>query len=95
MSISGLIQDIATLLYVAIIIRVLLSWFPQLNQSNNPLVKIVYPKIVYIVHIVTEPILAPIRRFMPRSMAVDLSPMIAIFLISGVQSLLAFLLRGI
>ncbi len=86
MSISGLIQGIGTLLYVAIIARVLLSWFPQISRYNP---------VVQIIHTVTEPILRPIRRFMPRSMAIDLSPMIAILLISGVQRLLAFLLRGI
>lgn len=86
MSISGLIQGIGMFLYVAIIARVLLSWFPQISRYN-PVVQVIYT--------VTEPILRPIRRFMPRSMTVDLSPMIAILLISGVQRLLAFLLRGI
>ncbi len=34
-----------------------------------------------IVHEVTEPILAPIRRFMPRMGMIDISPMLAGFLL--------------
>ncbi len=34
-----------------------------------------------VVHEITEPILAPIRRFMPRMGMIDLSPMVAGFLL--------------
>jgi len=33
------------------------------------------------IHEITEPILAPIRQFLPRMGMIDLSPMIAIFLL--------------
>ncbi len=51
--------------------RVIFSWL-GLNP-DNPLYGIV--------HEVTEPILAPIRQFMPRTGMMDLSPLIAGFLL--------------
>ncbi len=58
-------------LIVAIIIRSLMSWFPL--DPNNILVNIV--------HTITEPILAPLRRILPRLEMIDLSPMLAIILL--------------
>ena len=55
----------------AIFIRVLLSWFPI--DPRNPLVTILYD--------VTEPILEPLRRVIPRLGMIDLSPMVAILII--------------
>lgn len=34
-----------------------------------------------VIHEITEPVLAPIRQFMPRIGMIDLSPMVAIFLL--------------
>lgn len=58
-------------LIVAIIIRSLMSWFPL--DPNNILVNIV--------HTITEPILAPLRRILPRLEMIDLSPILAIILL--------------
>ncbi len=58
-------------LTIAIIIRALLSWFPNVDP-RNPLVEFLLT--------ITEPILAPIRSVMPRMMF-DFSPIIAIFLL--------------
>ena len=58
-------------LLVAIFLRVIFSWLGF--NPENP--------IYGVVHEVTEPILAPIRRFMPRTGMIDLSPMIAFFLL--------------
>ena len=55
----------------AIFIRVLLSWFPI--DPRNPLVTILYD--------VTEPILEPLRRVIPRLGMIDLSPLVAILII--------------
>jgi len=77
-SLADLIRAIGTLLYLAIFARVILSWFPM--QSNNPLVQLVWT--------ITEPILAPIRRFVPRFGMLDLSPMIALILIVIIQQVL-------
>ena len=59
-------------LIIAIFARVILSWLP-IGGSNNPLVAIVYQ--------ITEPILAPLRRVIPRVGIFDLTPMIAIIIL--------------
>ena len=58
-------------LLVAIFLRVIFSWIGF--DPDNP--------IYGVVHEVTEPILAPIRQFMPRIGMIDISPMVAGFLL--------------
>ena len=72
-----ILDRLLVLLLLAIFVRAMLSWFPI--GRDNPIVNIVFQ--------ITEPILGPIRRVMPRTMSIDLSPMVAMFLI--------FLLRAI
>ncbi|MFN8527254.1 MAG: YggT family protein [Anaerolineae bacterium] len=52
--------------------RALLSWFPDIDRSNQ-LVRMLYE--------VTEPILAPVRRLLPPTMGMDLSPLIVFAII--------------
>jgi YggT family protein len=78
-NVASLIELVGTFLYIVILARVILTWFPQVRR-DNPLVQIIYA--------VSEPILAPIRRFIPRSAMIDFSPMIAIFLIIIIQRIL-------
>jgi YggT family protein len=59
------------LLIFALIGRALLSWFP--NAQNNQFGRML--------HMITEPILEPIRRFMPRTGMMDFSTMVAIVVI--------------
>ncbi len=54
-----------------IIARALLSWFP--NTRNN--------QAVQILHQITDVILQPISRVVPRMGMIDLSPMIAILIL--------------
>ena len=63
-------------LIIAIFARVILSWLP-IGGSNNPLVAIVYQ--------ITEPILAPLRRVIPRVGIFDLTPMIAIIILGLIE----------
>ncbi|MFH1140984.1 MAG: YggT family protein [Chloroflexota bacterium] len=79
MNLGVLINYIGTFLYIAIFARVLLSWFPQVS-TTNPLVQFVFT--------VTEPILSPIRRLLPRMGMFDISPMIALILVGVIQSVL-------
>lgn len=52
--------------------RVLLSWIP--HNPRNPLIGFIYE--------ITEPILAPFRRLMPRGgVPIDFSPMIALLVL--------------
>ena len=68
-------------LYIAMIGRVLVSWF-NIGPSSPffPAVNVLYQ--------ITEPILAPIRRVLPRFGMLDLSPMVALLLITLIQQLI-------
>ncbi|MCL4426010.1 MAG: YggT family protein [Firmicutes bacterium] len=62
-----------------IILRALFSWFrpPRYNRTYYQLERILVKW--------TEPVLGPIRRFLPSSFGVDLSPVVAVILISLLQ----------
>ncbi len=59
------------ILQAAIIGRALISWFPV--DPRSPLVSVLNE--------VTEPILAPLRRIVPRIGMIDITPMVAIFVL--------------
>ncbi len=77
-----LIQAIGTFLYLVILARVILSWFPNMSYKN-PIVQFVYA--------VTEPILSPIRRILPSTGMFDFTPMVAIIIIFVIQQILILL----
>ncbi len=56
---------------VAIFIRIIILWVGI--DTRNP--------VVIFLHEITEPILAPIRRFVPPMGVLDLSPMMAVILL--------------
>lgn len=69
-----------TLLFInmlmwAVIARSLLSWFP-VDQSSP---------IFQMLHRVTDPIIDPIRKVMPQTNMIDLSPLGAIFVLIGLS----------
>mgnify|MGYP002682898005 CR=1 FL=1 len=68
-----------TMLTWAIIARSLLSWFP-IDQAS-PLYQLLFR--------VTEPIIEPIRRVMPQTGMMDLSPMAAIIVLIVMSQLVA------
>ena len=68
----------------AIIIRAVLSWFDPRGQ--NPVSRALIE--------FTEPIIAPIRSIMPRMGMLDLSPMIAIFIIIILKQVLGSAVSG-
>ena len=74
-----IVELIVNVLWLAILGRVLLSWFPEVNR-NNPIVVIIYQ--------VSEPILSPLRRVVPRMGSFALTPMIAIILLWLISSIL-------
>jgi YggT family protein len=63
---------------ILIVIRALLSWFPV--DRNNVLVGFL--------ETVTNPILVPLRRIIPRLDMIDLTPMVAILLLMLISWLL-------
>lgn len=79
-----IVDGIVTVLWLAIVVRSLLSWFPA--AATNPFGRAVFQ--------LTEPIISPIRRIMPRSSMIDLSPLIAIILLYIVRAMLHALIAG-
>lgn len=77
---------VSTLIYIlnfAIIIRALMSWF---NPSmENPIVRFVIE--------ITEPVLAPLRRIVPRIGMIDITPIVAILLMQAILNVLDSTLR--
>ncbi|MCU0525353.1 MAG: YggT family protein [Elainella sp. Prado103] len=63
---------------VLLIIRILLSWFPNLNPYEPPL---------SILTQITDPYLNIFRSFIPPLGGIDFSPMLAIFALQIVSSL--------
>ena len=59
------------LLIIAVVLRSLMSWFPV--DRNNPAARLLVQ--------VTEPLLEPVRRFMPRIGIIDISAMVVIFVL--------------
>jgi len=80
---AGLIDIVFRLLYFAILARVLVSWV-----NPNP-----YHPAVQILDQITEPILAPIRRYLPQTGMIDFSPLVAIVLLEVARSLMRSLIR--
>lgn len=68
-----------TVLTVAILIRALLTWIPNLDTSN-PLVRLLVQ--------ITDPILQPARRLIPPVGGMDLSPIVVILALQLLQRLL-------
>ncbi|NLG27882.1 MAG: YggT family protein [Chloroflexi bacterium] len=78
-----LVAMLARLFNVALIARVLLSWFP-LDRSNPTL-----DSVVRVLYAITEPVLGPIRRAVPSVAGLDISPVLAILLVQALVSILA------
>jgi YggT family protein len=72
---------VSFLLWVAILIRVCMSWFAVTNASSTM-------PVVRLLDDIAEPILAPLRRFIPPIGMIDITPLIAILLIQAVFSVI-------
>lgn len=78
-------EALITILYWLIIVRALISWVNP--DPFNPIVQFLYKT--------TDPILAPIRKFMPTLGPVDLSPIIAFFALYFLKLFLVSSLVGL
>jgi YggT family protein len=72
-------------LTMAIFARVLLSWFPM--RDDHP-IKILLMEI-------TDPILKPLRRIVPSLGMLDITPIVAMFLLQILQSVILSALSGL
>lgn len=58
-----------------LLIRIVLSWFMQ--PGSNWFVTLLYE--------LTEPLLEPVRRLLPRAQVIDWAPLVTFFLLQGLQ----------
>jgi len=76
-ALARVVEILLTLFYWLILIRALISWVNP--DPSNTIVQLLYKT--------TEPILEPIRKFLPVS-ALDLSPIVAFLIIIFLKSFL-------
>ncbi|MBO9709866.1 MAG: YggT family protein [Caulobacter sp.] len=87
-----IVSALLSLLWWAIVISAVLSWlvaFDIINLRNRA----VYSISTFLDR-VTDPILRPFRRMIPPLGGVDISPIIVLLIISGVQNILLPALRN-
>jgi len=72
------IRLVCQVLTIAIVLRAILSWFSP--RPTNVLAVILFR--------VTEPLLAPLRRIIPRAGMIDFTPLVAILLLQLIYYLL-------
>jgi YggT family protein len=77
--IEAFINVLAGALTLAIFVRVILSWIPNARLPFG---------LGEFVFAVSEPILGPIRRYMPFFGGIDFSPLVALLAINVISSLL-------
>jgi YggT family protein len=80
-----LVNLVFTLYSAAIIVRAFLSWFNI--SSHNQLARFLYE--------ITEPLLAPLRRYVPVIGGLDFTPMVALVILWLVESLLSSLILAL
>jgi YggT family protein len=79
--ILAIVSALVWVLTILILVRALLSWFPNIIDPRSFIGEFLFG--------VTEPILAPIRSVMPKGIMIDFSPMIAIFVMQAILRVLA------
>ena len=77
-TIVGLLSLLLDLLWFAILARAIVSWFPV--DQNGPIIRALDS--------ITEPVLEPLRRVVPRVGLFDITPMVAIILIFVIRQML-------
>ncbi|MEK7277304.1 MAG: YggT family protein [Chloroflexota bacterium] len=84
-NIVGILSTLSTLFSLLILARIVFSWI-QVDRYN--------PVVAFIFN-VTEPILAPIRNFLPSVAMFDFSPLVAILLAEVVVRILSAIVLSV
>ena len=79
LSIHQAIYQLFELIQLILIVRILLSWFPNINWHKQPF-KLLYN--------ITEPILAIFRSIIPPIGGLDLSPIVAFLFLGMIRTIL-------
>jgi YggT family protein len=83
-----LILTILNIYFWILIAMVVMSWLTAFNIINNH--NNVVRQVNYALYRLTEPVLAPIRRFMPDLGGLDISPVIAIIALQFIRVLVVY-----
>lgn len=79
MLIINIIELLLQLFNLALLARIILSWFPNVDR-RNPVIQFLYD--------ITEPVLRPVREMLPPSGMFDFSPMIVFLIIQVISTVL-------
>ena len=82
MFILQILSLLLQLFELALLARIILSWFPNVDRSN-PIIQFLFD--------ITEPVLRPIREMLPSAGMFDFSPLIVFLIIQVLMTVL----RGI
>ena len=75
-----IVAVVLNIFQLALFIRVVMSWFPLSSSAARSVMDIVVR--------ITEPVLGPIRRALPSFGGIDISPIVAILLLTFITSLI-------
>lgn len=86
-AILTIVQYALQIFIYVLIANAIFSWLYAFNviNTNNPVVG----SIARLLYQLTEPVLRPIRRFMPNLGGVDISPIIAVLIVLFLQMIIA------
>ena len=76
MSLYQGIANLFQLLQLILIVRILLTWFPNINWWNQPF---------KLLRDITDPLLEPFRKIIPPIGGLDLSPMVLFFVLNMLE----------
>lgn len=82
-----LVRAVSGVFFWLLLIRAIMSWFIQGNYNRS------FHDVYRVLVQLTEPILAPIRRWLPAAGPLDLSPLVALLLVRVVGMLVIRLLE--
>ena len=78
------LKSIGLAIFYVLFIGAVLSWF---NRGNSP--------VIYAFYQLSEPLLRPIRRFLPTLGMIDFSPMVVVFILLFLNNLMLDMLGGL
>jgi len=84
LSLYQAIDNIFTVLWLIIVIRLLLSWFPDVDWWKQPF---------KFIHEATEPILEPFRRLIPPMGGLDISPIFVFICLQAIQTIIQMMFK--
>ena len=81
----GIVGLLVNIYFFALLAMIILSWIAQ--GSNNPA--------IYLLHQITEPVMAPVRKLLPPMGGLDFSPILVFILINIIQIALRHMAAGV